>query len=183
MYGWNTDALTTAIRGAVLSTHYTGTLSVSFNTSAHRISVRSANRLSRVLSNKWLKLLLILTLIYPFIALFRRFHRRGGGRWEVCGGAYALKAFADAPTAGLLLGADEEESGGSSVARDRLVKTGAGVKVLKGLREGEWYQQWESTIRGAVLSRKQDKTPMTQPNVGGWNQAAVLLDGYVSPGF
>ena len=44
-----------------------------------------------MLSNKWLKFLSIILLIYPFIWLFKRFHRKGGGIWEVCGGAYPLK--------------------------------------------------------------------------------------------
>jgi hypothetical protein len=44
-----------------------------------------------MLSNKWLKFLSIILLIYPFIWLFKRFHRKGGGVWEVCGGAYPLK--------------------------------------------------------------------------------------------
>jgi len=57
--------------------------------------------MSRALSNPWLKFLLIITLIYPCIWLFQRFHRRGGGRWAVGGGAYALKRWAVAPESGV----------------------------------------------------------------------------------
>lgn len=37
-------------------------------------------------------ILLWLSLVYPFLWLWRRFSSRGGGKWKVCGGAYALKA-------------------------------------------------------------------------------------------
>ncbi|KAG8219789.1 hypothetical protein J3R82DRAFT_761 [Butyriboletus roseoflavus] len=91
VYGWNFDALKAATRSIILSTHYRGDLEVSFETLNSIISVRSHNRLSRALSNGWIKLLLIITFVYPFLWLFRRFHPRGGGIWRVCGGAYALK--------------------------------------------------------------------------------------------
>jgi len=48
-----------------------------------------------------------------------------------------------------------------------------------GEREGEWFKRWESTIRDAVLSRRQDKTPLVNPtDVPYANPSAALLDGY-----
>lgn len=50
-----------------------------------------------MLSNKWLKFLSIILLVFPLIWLFKRFHPKGGGRWEVGGGAYPLKKVIDIP--------------------------------------------------------------------------------------
>jgi hypothetical protein len=118
--------------------------------------------------------LLIITLIYPFIWLFRRFHSRGGGRWEVCGGAYALKSCVDAP-------ADLADTEPTRVAGARLVKTAAGVKTLVGEPEGEWFRRWEGTIRNAVVGHRQERIPLTVPDEMSWNAAAEMLDGYRRP--
>lgn len=91
LYGWNIQQIESAIRATVLATPYNGDLNIQFTKYRSRIYIRPDNRLSRMLSNKWLKFLSIILLIYPFIWLFKRFHSRGGGRWEVCGGAYPLK--------------------------------------------------------------------------------------------
>lgn len=179
IYGWDTATLTSAIRAVILSTHYRGRVNVSFKLSSSRIVVRSSNRLSRALSKTWVKVLLFLTLIYPFIALFRRFHRRGGGRWEVCGGAYALKAWTDAPPDAL---AAATATAGEPARASRIVKTPHGVKMLLGEPEGEWFRRWQGTIRNAVLGRRQHAPPLIQPDGDeGWNPAAEALDGFRSP--
>lgn len=149
VHGWDLDALTAAVRACILSTHYSGTVKVSCDVSANKIYVRPDNRLARVLSNGWMKLLLILTLVYPFIWLFRRFHSRGGGRWEVCGGAYALKR-------------------ASNDAKGRVV----------GMKEGQWLRQWEGTIRHAVGTHLQNAVPLTLPDAPNETARAMLLDGY-----
>ena len=67
----------------------------------------------------------------------------------------------------------EEAAGSSSSAVVR-----AETYVI-GEREGEWFRKWENTIRGAVLSRRQDKTPLAHPtDVPYANPSAALLDGY-----
>ena len=67
----------------------------------------------------------------------------------------------------------EEAAGSSSTAAVR-----AETYVI-GEREGEWFRKWENAIRGAVLSRRQDKTPLEQPTDALYvNPSAVLLDGY-----
>lgn len=53
--------------------------------------MRPVNKLSRMLDALWVKILLSLVLIYPAIWLWRRFSSSGGGRYEVCGAAYALR--------------------------------------------------------------------------------------------
>lgn len=91
VHGWNLHALEDAIRGAITETQYKGNVEVYFPHGATKICIRADNRLSRTLSKSFIKIILIIFLIYPFIWLFKRFNSRGGGRWEVCGGAYALK--------------------------------------------------------------------------------------------
>lgn len=182
-YGWNFEAVRVAAISVVNSTHYRGDLSVQFETSQNVVSVRSHNHLSRALSNRWIKFLLFLTLIYPFIWLFKRFHSRGGGRWDVCGGAYALKrveqtkkrsapdAHAESPFRDVFETVDATAQG-SSLAEP----PGRRTKVV-GMREGEWFRQWEGTIRRAVQNRLQDKQPLTMPDDHPAHQALVL-DGY-----
>ncbi|KAF6766061.1 hypothetical protein DFP72DRAFT_985233 [Ephemerocybe angulata] len=91
LYGWNMEQIESAIRSTILATPYNGDLEIHFTKHRSKIYIRPDNGLSRMLSNKWLYFLSIIFLIFPFIWLFKRFHSRGGGRWEVCGGAYPLK--------------------------------------------------------------------------------------------
>ncbi|EIN13775.1 hypothetical protein PUNSTDRAFT_57552 [Punctularia strigosozonata HHB-11173 SS5] len=172
VYGWNVGALEAATRAAILSTGYKGIIMVSFDMSHSKICVRSDNRLSRALSNKWLKVLFFITLILPFIWLYKRFHSRGGGRWEVCGGAYAMKQWQQA---------DEEDVGrfGQDAKTSALVREEGGTRKLVGVREGEWFRNWESTIRTSVGTRLIDTIPMTMPIDARANPAAAALDGYL----
>jgi hypothetical protein len=96
--------------------------------------VRPDRSISRAISNPWLKFLLIITLIYPCIWLFKRLHSRGGGRWAVGGGAYAMTR------------RGSEEGG-----------------ALIGESEGEWMSRWEMTIRRSVMDRNVDRAEMIQP--------------------
>ncbi|KAH9962212.1 hypothetical protein BC827DRAFT_1130653 [Russula dissimulans] len=130
IYGWDLDRLEGAIRAAIKSTHYNGDhVHVSFELGHHTVIVRPDTSISRALSNPWLKLLLIIILIYPIIWLFQRFHQRGGGRWAVGGGAYALKRWGPA-------------------------QEGSGRRVLIGEQEGDWFRRWQGTIRGGVEGRR-----------------------------
>ena len=44
------------------------------------------------------------------------------------------------------------------------------------VREGEWFQKWEGTIKRAVAGRLKTNQPLTDPDMP--NSAALLLDGY-----
>jgi hypothetical protein len=88
-----------------------------------------------------------LFLVYPFIWLFRRYSRRGGGRWEVCRAAYALKR--------------------PPVSRPD------GSQLTEGMKEGDWFHLWQSTILHGVRARVQNSHPL--PNRG---NPAEMLDGY-----
>jgi hypothetical protein len=60
-----------------------------------------------------------------------------------------------------------------------LIETQDGVLQLIGLREGEWFKQWEPTIWRAIQNRYISNTPMYQPHVV-VSAAALRLDGYDS---
>ncbi|KAK2461935.1 hypothetical protein APHAL10511_006398 [Amanita phalloides] len=141
LYGWNLGHLEHAIRTTISSTPYHGSIEVYFKIENSKVYVRPNNRLSRMLSNIWLKILSIILLIFPFIWLFKRFHSRGGGRWEVCGGAYALKR--------VVKGED-----------DNLASSSEPTTKVVGVREGEWFRRWEGVIRRSVAGRYQSSIPI-----------------------
>ena len=167
VYGWNTANLEDAIKAAIRSV-YSYDIQLSFETSYNKIRIRPDNRLSRTLSNKWLKFLLWILLIYPFIWLYKRFSSRGGGRWEVCGGAYALKTWQMLPQGARVPPPDQLNA--------RWQQTPDGWAYLTGEREGEWFQRWEGRIRAAVRDRIRSSTPLELVA-----PAAMLLDGYRPP--
>ncbi|KAI9507251.1 hypothetical protein F5148DRAFT_139897 [Russula earlei] len=143
IYGWDLEKLEGAIRAAIKSTPYYGDLvQVSFESGQQKVIVRPDTAISRALDKPWLKFLLIITLIYPFIWLFKRFHQRGGGRWAVGGGAYGLKRWGP-----VSMGSVGQEGG----------------KVLIGEREGEWFRRWEKTIRESVVGGKVEEVAMKEP--------------------
>ncbi|EIW86750.1 hypothetical protein CONPUDRAFT_23890, partial [Coniophora puteana RWD-64-598 SS2] len=160
VYGWNFDALKAAVRSTIFSTHYRGDISVDFETTAAHVSVRSDNPLSRALSKTWVKVILSLLLIYPFILLYRRYASHGGGRWAVCGGAYALKRMeliepepdTKAPLPAFQDDYMDEEPPAASSSQP-FGGSSEGASRIVGLREGEWFRQWEGTIRRAVMNR------------------------------
>jgi hypothetical protein len=131
-----------------------------------RIIVRPDTVMSRAISNPWLKFVLIITLIYPCIWLFQRFHPRGGGRWAVGGGAYALKRWAVMSESGVV--------GTYPGIQDTI----EGPRVLIGEREGQWFQRWEGTIRRSVMGRKVERRPMEEPEEEVTNWPARELDGF-----
>jgi len=133
---------------------------VKFESGHKTVIVRPNTRVSRALSNPWLKFLLIITLIYPCIWLFQRFHERGGGRWAVGGGAYALKRW-------------------EVVAEGGMNDMFGGRRILIGEREGEWFKRWEGTVRRCVMARKVDKRAMSEPDdAEAVNWPATELDGF-----
>jgi hypothetical protein len=162
IYGWDFDQLENAVRAAINSTCYTGNVKVTIEPYGNRVFIRPDNWLSRTLSNKWLKILLMVLLIYPFIWLYRRFSSGGGGRWEICGEAYPLKRI-EAVSSAL-----EGTSSGISAEPTKVI----------GMREGEFFKMYEDTILRAVNRRYQSSVPLCRPDDGHSLDAARLLDGY-----
>lgn len=163
LYGWNLQQIESAVRSSIQATMYHGSVEVDITTYGSKIFIRPDNRLSRMLSNKWLKFLSIILLIFPFIWLFKRFHSRGGGRWEVCGGAYAMKCWVPVEAEDLT---EEEYSqyrrsgAGQTATSKRLRQTPNGITRLVGLTEGEWFRKWEQAIIRGVRGHYQSSTPI-----------------------
>jgi hypothetical protein len=60
----------------------------------------------------------------------------------------------------------------------RLRRTSQGISKLVGVREGEWFKEWEGTIRRAVIARQKSDEPMYQPDVAQREAAGAMLDGF-----
>ncbi|KAH9898349.1 hypothetical protein C8Q73DRAFT_684430 [Cubamyces lactineus] len=165
VYGWNIGQLEAAVGKIVQEAEYTGSWSVKFITWRNVIRLYPDAYLARALAHTWVKIVLWLFLIYPFLWLFKHFDEHGGGKWEVCGGAYALKYWDPNP--------HTAAAGGDNPA-GRVVQTPQGPARVVGLREGEWFKQWESTIRTRIKNRFQSTQCLTTPDA----VAVQQLDGY-----
>ncbi|CCO31184.1 hypothetical protein BN14_05219 [Rhizoctonia solani AG-1 IB] len=178
VYGWNIERLTQAIRASIKMVLYnrSPTITIRFTTSASEIDIRPASNFSRALSKTWVKVLLWLTLIYPFIWLYDRLR---GGRWEVAGSAFPLRTWKHCEDSipgesaetyrrrtfkevtGDALSLTSQRSDGTD---DRiLAETPNGVSQLIGPSERDWFLTWESTIRQCVVARIQEAAPIITP--------------------
>ncbi|KAF8875060.1 hypothetical protein BD779DRAFT_1450402, partial [Infundibulicybe gibba] len=177
IYGWDVQSVEKALRDKIKQTHYRGEIQVVFVKTGAKIYIRPHSRLSRLLSNRFCKILLWLILVYPLIWLWKRYSVTGGGRWEVCGAAYGMKHVepleADTP---------ESEASPAAAAGSRVVDTPGGRVRLIGLSEGEWFRRWEGVVQHAVrvgLQRPLDE-PMKDPEDGPADVAQGLW-GYNLP--
>jgi len=60
----------------------------------------------------------------------------------------------------------------------RLRRTPQGISKLVGVREGEWFKEWDGTIRRAVEARQQSKEPMYRPDGVQRDISGAGLDGF-----
>ncbi|KAH9028579.1 hypothetical protein EDB85DRAFT_1892443 [Lactarius pseudohatsudake] len=163
VYGWDLGTLEAAIRQAIKSTHYHGDhVEVQFQSRNSTVIVRPDTHIS----NSWMTFLLVITLTYPCVWLFQHLHPRGGGRWEVGGGAYSLKRWAQVPP----------DAAPGTVPE--VQETVDGPRVLIGEREGQWFKKWEGTIKRSVIRRRVDKTMLCEPDEDIKNLPATKLDGF-----
>ncbi|KAG9092606.1 hypothetical protein FRC07_011619, partial [Ceratobasidium sp. 392] len=171
-YGWNFEQLTEAIRSTIRRVSYIPgqTVAVEFCTSANAIDIRPSTRFSRALSKTWAVVIFWILLIYPFIWLYRRFR---GGRWEVAGTAFPLRAWRHCE--GSFPGQSAADYRAKNIgdaasitsdgADDRiLAESSKGVSQLVGINEGDWFQTWESTIIHCVTARVQENAPLITPH-------------------
>lgn len=114
----------------------------------------------------------------------------------MCGGAYTFKSWerpakvdsfkdneakhAQDPWTSTLIDTASSSSRPDLVSTDSRPRYGDDPERpenLVGMREGEWFKQWEGVIRMSVLNRVNDLEPMVEPpnNV---NIHAAMLDGY-----
>lgn len=156
------DQIESAIRSKIECSPYDGTIEIDFSQYRSEVYICADNAVSRMVKKKWLKVLSGVLLVSPFIWLFKRYHSRGEGRWEVCGGAYALKRWVP------LDPEDETEADQLSKKTNqtrhssRYMQTPTGPKKLLGMTEGEWLKNWEGAITRAVISRYQSFTPLSR---------------------
>jgi len=187
LYGWNMQQIESAIRSTIESSPYNGSLEINVTEYGSKVYIRPNNAVSRMLSNKWLKFLSIILLIFPFIWLFKRFHSRGGGRWEVCGGAYPLKQWVPLdpgevdsdplPPYNPFSTSSALTTTTASRTAQRYIQTPTGPKKLLGLKEGEWFRNWEGVIIRAVIGRYQSPIPLSR-GISGLPARSLDLDGY-----
>ncbi|KAH9858151.1 hypothetical protein C2E23DRAFT_167224 [Lenzites betulinus] len=168
VYGWDVGKLENAVAQIIRDSGYPGDWTVEFILRKNTIRVRPDTALSRALAHTWVKVLLWLFLIYPFVWFYKRYDEHGGGKWEVCGGAWALKYWEPDPT-GVIPGMDD--------ANGRIVPTMGGAVRMMGLREGEWFQQWQGTIGGRMAGGYCSDEPLTTPDPAPVDPVATL-DGY-----
>ena len=67
---------------------------------------------------------------------------------------------------------------GSGISIGRLRRTSQGISKLIGVREGEWFKEWDGTIRRAVIARQQSQELMYQPDQVQREAAGATLDGF-----
>ena len=148
IYGWNMEQIVGAIRSTIRSSRYDGYIRIRLNTYGSKICIRPAE------FSMGRKLL---------FWLYKHFRSRDGGRWEVCGSAYPLKQ--SVPTT--------RRAQGSA----RYMQTPTCSKILLGVKEGEWFRNWEGNIIRAVRQRYQSSTPLNSGFTGSAVRASDL-DGY-----
>ena len=184
LYGWNMAALRQAVETTIRgnSVHYDQP-AIDFILQGDTIAVKADNKLSRMLSKTWVLVLLWITLIYPLVIWpFSKFNSRGAGKWKVAGSAFGLTKWVhqgdshpgETPEDYL-----RRTSGSprSATGNAFLKATPRGISRLEGIREGEWFSQWEETIGSLVRQRYISPVPMTVP-LHSPKTAGLGLDGY-----
>ncbi|KAF9270124.1 hypothetical protein L218DRAFT_992782 [Marasmius fiardii PR-910] len=177
IYGWNKIYILHRVNQIITTAtgpFYRGDVQVEFQYRNYKIHIRPDNYLSRILSNVWFKIILWILLIYPFIWLFQRFATTGGGRWEVCGGAYPITRYVPfesvvpPPPSGKEQEQppdyDESMAGGSSSSfgmNDETRYTADGRRFIRqGVSEKQWLSEWEMAIHRAVRTGHQSTIPL-----------------------
>ncbi|ORY29114.1 hypothetical protein BCR39DRAFT_532672 [Naematelia encephala] len=184
VWGWDRNALLTAVKGAILSTGYVSNdLSVSFEYTNRAVIVRPANLLSRMLNHTLIYALLWITLIYPIIWIWQRLHPRGGGPYNVASASYGMKYYPALPStfpSETLEAAQNRLPGMYKIHPElphptRLQPGPKGIHYLLGRKEGEWFREWEDRIRMGVRMRYKG---LLEGGGEGEDESGRQLDGY-----
>lgn len=194
VYNWNFASLTSALRSHIAKSYDTrlqkGTVHIFIETKADKVYVRPDDPMSRALSNKWIRFILIITLVYPFIWLYMQFG--GSAKWDISGAAYPMKQYLPLEGSENLDAQDESEPGSSSSSGNnpasssgkapaKIVQTAQGPRKVVGTREGEWFKEWEDRIAEMVSRGYISHVPLKQFDKAALRRApteATLLDGY-----
>ncbi|ORX38964.1 hypothetical protein BD324DRAFT_618014 [Kockovaella imperatae] len=182
LWGWNLEALQTAIEGAIKSTGYNSNdVKVQFELEQIVIEVHPPNLLSRAVNTTWVYVLLWMTLLYPLVWIWQRMHTLGGGPYQVSSINYGLKFYPPLPSTfpSETIEAAQDRLGGMYKLHSELPKPAQlaygplGVHYLLGRKEGEWFREWEERIRMGVRMRYRGAL-----EGGGEEEAGAGLDGY-----
>lgn len=183
VHGWNFGELEEAVHGTVMRNWMRpgNVPTIKVTVQSDVVSIRPDNWLSRMLSRRFVKFLLWVFLVYPLVIWpFKRFGRGGGGEWRVAGAAYALAKWVHLEDSQVGETADQYGQRAPKIPSLRALRTTPrGVSRLEGVREGEWFREWEHTIASCVQQRRISSDPLTVPFTGGVAPGA-LLDGYNS---
>ncbi|KAG8874476.1 hypothetical protein FRB97_005882 [Tulasnella sp. 331] len=161
VHGWNFLELRQQISKTLKANwaHPSNTPTVTFNIESEVVSVRPDNWLSRMLSNRFYKVLLWLFLIYPLIIWpYKRYGGGGGGEWRVAGAAYAMAKWVHLEDSILGESVEMYSQRTPMLPSFQLRRTTLkGISRLEGVREGEWFNEWKETI--AVFAREKRNNP------------------------
>ncbi|WWC64224.1 uncharacterized protein I303_106832 [Kwoniella dejecticola CBS 10117] len=173
--GWDFENLRHAIQESIRSSGYRLEddneidIVVNVNIQPKYVVVKSNGWLSRALGNPFIYFYSWITGLYPLIYLFKcAFPKIGGAYWNVVSVDYALKSYRRFPT-------------DSSVTADISASSNQGPPEMDeqyrmiGMKEGEWFKQWEKAIIMGVKKRfkgELDESILID------NLAARKLDGY-----
>lgn len=102
------------------------------------------------------------------------------------GGAYALRLLeplsGDEEDSNLIAASGSGNPGLPPLRDPRIVQTERGPYKLTGYREGEWFREWESTIKRCAAMRLQQEEPLKRagdgPEVPEAYDNRAFLDGY-----
>jgi hypothetical protein len=126
-----------AVAQIIGSTGHGGDMRVFFEITGRRIKIRAPSQLSQMMSNRIVKILLWILLIYPFLWLYRHVSE-AGGKWDLCGASYPL-------------------------INDPRDPPGAPYGVNGPMRDGDWIRIWEKTIRLGIMNHIQSSVPIRRP--------------------
>ncbi|KAH7098975.1 hypothetical protein BKA62DRAFT_711006 [Auriculariales sp. MPI-PUGE-AT-0066] len=173
IYGWDLNAVEAAIRASISSVLYSGKVSIDFKTPAgNAVHVRPTTPFSKARANTFLRGLLNVSLVWPITYyLYEQ-------QFRTTGACYALKQWVHLPDS---VPGDDVVSYVSRIGRpvdpNKLARTPSGISEIRGVREGEWFAVWESTVKNAVSTNLKSADPLADP-LGGPNSMAAKLDGY-----
>ncbi|KAK4685460.1 hypothetical protein P7C73_g4692, partial [Tremellales sp. Uapishka_1] len=184
VWGWDMGGLKSAIAGAIRSTGYTDALTVEFDWTERYYVVKPNNLLTRAIHNNFVYFLLWITMIFPLILLFQRFHRLGGGVYDVVRADYSMKYYpplpATFPTETIQAAQHRLPSlykTHPEIPHGAFLQVGPkGIHYLVGMKEGQWMKDWEERIKMAARLKFQGelvRDPAERPGVVGRG-----LDGY-----
>ncbi|KAG9019719.1 hypothetical protein FRB90_010989 [Tulasnella sp. 427] len=159
VYEWHFDALQKSLEALLTTNHpfSRGEVTVTFTFENNEVSVKRDNWLSRTVNNFFWYILLWTFLIYPLIIWpWKQLSSSGGGEWRVAGSSFTFTKRIHMPDSRPSQTIKEYEAqrqmgNPRALPNDAIwQETPRGIVRIEGLREGQWFAQWEDTIAALV---------------------------------